>query len=618
MNGDLHNLSRIVSTSSGYLRVNRSTGDLQTNGGNFLSRLVVWIRFKTSSSYRSSIVDAKRRIMESMLSDSVYGEDFRQRIDGLDRRHGFFFNDKPLSARKVRRFIDDVTTSVNQALHQEKSQQELSKGLVDWVCGKGNTIASGETFEDNLHAMLAEKLQDEHGMKAADVDLRGIGDEIHQASLNDQEGMAAVTDGAQATTHVSKAMSRILNERIADSRSVNQAKLSKRLSVSGLSEAEIQEINTEIAASKITTMDQLDQHVNRLVILKVNEEFPHLLQQAQAEQDFNAELSQLPELRAQLKEELARQNDHRMLSMEVARGKVGQLLNRWLEGKQQAIAAAQESRHTGIVDVLTKLALQEPRARKEHVQSFRQTIEQTLDELYQKNRSDYEALNVTKAKLFSMLYKFDRHDVLLKRLQGSFRETQATGSLFEDDVRQVPDIKGATKRYIESVSKPMVRSYAKVSALRGKIPDHIFHTMLEKVSKGYVWEPRFISAANGMHITNLTQRENQGLYALLDSPQVARKRIGSKEDFVSFSLDDLLKSMLGPKNIDNHKKRRQAIDQVVPDEVKVRLLDELDHQLLMVRSRVMNEADANALFERGTVRFLRAQNINFEAMTAKE
>ena len=618
MNGDLHNLSRIVSTSSGYLRVNRSTGNLQANGGNFLSRLVVWIRFKTSSSYRSSIVDAKRRIMESMLSDSVYGEDFRQKIEGLDRRHGFFFNDKPLSTRKVRRFIDDVTESVNQALHRERSQQELSKGLVDWVCGKGNTIASGEAFEDNLHAMLAEKLQDEQGVKVADVDLRGIGDEVHQASLNDQEGMAAVTNGAQAKAHVGKAMSSILDGRIADSRATNQEKLSKRLSVSGLSEAEIRHINAEIAASKIATMDQLDQHVNRLVILKVDEEFPQLFQQAQVQQDFDGELSQLSELRAQLKEELARQNDHRMLSMDIARDKVGQLLNRWLEGKQQAIAAAQESRHTGIVDVLTKLALQEPRVRKEHIQSFRQTIEQTLDELYQKNRSDYEALNVAKAKLFSMLYKFDRHDVLLKRLQGSLRETQASSSLFEDNIRQVPDIKGAAKRYIESVSKPMVRSYAKVSALRGKIPDHIFHTMLEKVSKGYVWEPRFISAANGMHIDSLTQKGNEGLYALLDSPQVARKSIGSRDDFVSFSLDDLLKSVLGPKNIDNHKKRRQAIDQVVPNEVKVKLLDELDHQLLMVRSRVMSEEDANALFQRGAVRFLRAQNINFEAMTAKE
>ena len=612
----------MVNTSSGYLRFNRSTGNLQTNGSNFLSRLVVWIRFKTSSTYRSSIVDAKHRVIASMLSDSVHGDNFRQKIEGLDRRRGFFFNDKPLSARKVRRFINDVTQGGNQAPQcrssERRSNGDLSKGLVDWVCGRGNTIASGEAFEDNLHAMLSEKLQDEHGIEAADVNLKGIGDEVHRAALSDREGMVSVTDGSQATAHVNKAMSHILDKRIADSRATNQTKLYKRLSVSGLSDAEMSEVNAEIAASKIATMDELDQRVNRLVILKVDGEFPQLLKQAQAEKDFNGALAQLSEVRVQLKEELARQNDHRMLSVEQARSKAGDMLNRWIESKQQALEAAQESQHTSIVDVLTKLVLQEPRARKEHIQSFRQTIEHTLDEIYEKNRSDYAALNVSKTKLFAMLYKFDRRSVLLNRLRNSVKETQATSSPFDDDVRQVADIKGVAQKYIESVSKPMTRSYAKVLSLRTKVPDHICQTMLDKVSKGYVWEPKFISAANGMHIANLTKKDNEGLYELLDSPQVARKRIGNKEDFVSFSLEDLLKSMLGSKNAGNYKKRCQAIDRVVPDEVKIKLLDELDRQLLMVQSRVMDEEDANALFQRGAVRFLRSQNINFEAMTAKQ
>ena len=618
MNGDLHNLSRIVSTSSGYLRVNRSTGDLQTNGSNFLSKLVVWIRFKTSSSYRNSIVDAKHRVMESMLSDRVYGENFRQKIEGFDKRNGFLFNNKPLSARKIRRFIDDVMQGVNQALSQESSQQELSVALVGWVCGRGGTIASRETYEEKLSTMLAEKVQDERGIEATDIDLKGIDDEIHQSALNDQEGMVAVTDGNQAMEHVNKMMSRILDRRIANMRSQTRTKLRDRLSVSGLPEAEKRKVNVEIAASKIATMDELDQYVNQLIISQVDEEFPQLLQQTQAKHEFHDEFAGLPELRNQLKEELARQDSHRMLSMDAARDKATQLLGRWIESKQEALSAAQESRHTAVVDVLTKLSLQEPHARKAHIQSFRQTIEQTLDEIYEKNRSDYEALDVSKAKLFSMLYKFDRRNVLLNRLQNLVKETRAASSLFDDDVQQVPDIKRVAKRYIESVSKPMAGSYARVLMLKGKIPDHICHTMMEKISKGYVWEPRFISAANGLHISNLTKKGKEGIYELLDSPQVARKRIGSKEDFVSFSLEDLLKSMLGPKNIDNHKKRCQAIDQIVPDEVKNQLLNELDQQLLMVRSRVMSEEDANALFQRGAVRFLRAQNINFETMATTE
>lgn len=618
MNVDLHDLSRIVSASSGYLRVDRGTGSLQTNGGNFLSRLVVWIRFKTSSSYRSSIVDAKRKVMASMLSDEMYGENFRRQIEGLDRHNGLFFNNKPLSARRVRRFIDDVTQSVNHTLEQKKSQQELSTALVDWVSGKGGTIASGEAFEDKLSTMLTEKVQDVRGVEVADVNLKGIGDEAHQAALNDPQGMAGVTDGVQAMAHVSKMMSRILDERIVDVQMQNQAKLHKRLSVSGLSDEAQRKASAEIDSSNIATMEELDCYVNQLVIQQVDEEFSELLQQAQAKHDFHDELAGLPEVKKQLKEELTHLDDYKMLSIEVARDKATRSLEHWIESKQAALSAAQESRYVSVADMLIKLTLQEPRASKAHIQSFRQTIEQTLDEIYEQDRTVYEALNVDKAKLFSMLYRFDRRGVLFNRLQKLVVEIPGTDSLFDDDVRQVPDIKGVAKRYIESVSKPMVASYAKVSALKAKVPDYIYTKMMEKISKGYVWEPKFISASNGMHINSLVDKDNQGLYELLDSPQVARKRIGSKEDFVSFSLEDLLKSMLGPKHINNHKKRRQAVDLIMPKELKIKLLNELDQQLQMVRSRVMNEVDADALFQRGTLRFLRTQNINFEATTEKE
>ena len=618
MNGALHDLSRIVSSSNGYLHINRRTGSLQTKGSNFVSRLVVWIRFKTSSGYRSSIIDAKRKVMASMLSDETYGENFRQQIESLDRHNGLFFNNKPLSARKVRRFINDVTQSVNKSLQQEQSQRELSTGLVDWVSGKGGTIASGETFEDNLNTMLAEKIQEMRDIKAADVKLMGIGDEIHQAALNDREGMASVTDGAQALVHVNKMMSRILDQRIANSRAQHQAKLRKRLSASGLSDEEKQKVNMEIDSSKIATMDELDHYVNQRVMLQVDEEFPELLQQVQAKHDFHDTLSGLPEIRKQLKETLAQQKDYKMLSIEVARDKVTGLLNQWIESKQEALLAAQESQYASVADVLIKLTLQEPRVKKAHIQSFRQAIEQALDEVYVKNRSDYEALGVDKKKLFSMLYRFDRRGVLFNRLQKLIVEMPGAASLFDSDDWQVPDVKGVAKRYIESVSKPMVASYTRVLMLKEEVPDHIYTTMMEKVSKGYVWEPRFISAANGLHINSLVDKDNQGFYELLDSPQVVRKRIGSKDDFVSFSLDDLLKSMLGPKHVNNHKKRRQAIDRVMPKEVKVKLLNELDRQLQMVKSRVMNQDDVDALFQRGTIRFLRTQNINFEVMLDKE
>ena len=617
MDVDLHNLSTIVNKSSGYLSVDRHSGDLQTKGSSFFGSLVVWIRFKTSSSFRNAVTDARHKVMISMLSDKVYGEDFRKKIESLDKRNGLFSASKPLSARKVRRFINDVTQGTRQASRQQSGDEESRVSMVNWMCGKGDTITSRETFDDHLHTMLAEKLREERGIQADELGLKDISDEVNQTALGDAEGMATVTGGAQAKAHIGSAMSRVLDRRIANLRSQTRAKLRDRLSASGLSEEHKRKVNVEISSSKIATMDELDRYVNELVVQQMNEEFATLVEGACAKHNFHDELAQLPEVRKQLTEQLVQQNEDRMLSIEVMCDKAEQLLNRWIADKQEALLACRESPYVGVTDLLTKLTLREPGISKVHVLSFKHAIERTMDEIYAKDRAVYEALNVDKAKLFAMLSQFDRRGVLLNRLQKLTREAQGVNALFGDAAAQVPDAEAVARRYIESVSKAMVKSYAEVSALREKIPQLMYQTMMEKVSKGYVWEPRFISAANGLHINSLVKKDNQGLYELLDSPQVGRKKIGSKEDFVSFSLDDLLRSMLGPKNMDNPKKRRQAIDQVIPKEAKIKLLNDLDRQLQMVRSRVMNEADADALFERGTVRFLRAQKIDFEAMTAK-
>ena len=625
MDVNLHDLSTIVNKSGGYLSVDRRSGDLQTKGSSFFGSLVVWIRFKTSASFRNAVTDARHKVMVSMLSDRVYGDDFRKKIESLDKRNGLFSANKPLSARKVRRFINDVTQGIRQETRHSTDQtprrqsgdEESRVSMVNWMCGKGDTITSRETFDDHLHIMLAEKLRAERGIQVAELDLKSISDEVNQTALDDAEGMATVSSGAQAKAHIGKAMSRVLDRRIANLRSQTRAKLRDRLSVSGLPEEHKRKVNVEIGSSKIATMDELDRYVNELVLQQMDEEFAALVEGARTKHNFHDELAQLPEVKKQLTEQLLRQNEDRMLSLEVVRDKAEQLLNRWMADKQEALRACRESPYAGVADLLTKLTLREPGISKAHILSFKHAVERSMDDIYAKDRAVYEALNVDKAKLFAMLSQFDRRGVLLNRLQRLTREAQGASALFGSEAPPVPDAEAVTRRYIESLSKPMVKSYAEVSALRGKIPQPMYQTMMEKVSKGYVWEPKFISAANGLHINSLVEKDNQGLYELLDSPQVGRKKIGSKEDFVSFSLDDLLRSMLGPKNVANPKKRRQAIDQVIPREVKIRLLNDLDKQLQMVRSRVMNEADADALFERGTVRFLRAQKIDFEAMTAK-
>ena len=139
---------------------------------------------------------------------------------------------------------------------------------------------------------------------------------------------------------------------------------------------------------------------------------------------------------------------------------------------------------------------------------------------------------------------------------------------------------------------------------------------MREVSKGAEWGPEFISIANQIHIETLSKNNYQGLYRLLRAPEVAQKRVGSKDDLTHFTLDDLLGAILPAKDTANPDKRRQAIDRVMPAGTREQLLDKLEGQLGKVKSRVMDGKDANALFQRETLRFLRELKINFEHRVA--
>jgi len=354
------------------------------------------------------------------------------------------------------------------------------------------------------------------------------------------------------------------------------------------------------------------------VIAQIDGEFAELLRHAQDKFDCHDSFSQLPQIRKQLRESLAQQEEQRMLSLEGARNKAQQLLEQWVSGKQQALIASQESRHASVANVLIQLTLNEPWLGKAQVASFRDTIEQSVADAYAAHRPVYEALQIDKKKLCALLHRPAASDALFSHLSDLVRQTHKASAAFDDSGWSPPDIKAMLQNHNAALTQPLVDSYAKVAALKGKVPPHIYQTMLRRVAEGANWAPQFIAAANALHSATLIHKDGRGLYALLDSPPVARKRIGSREDFVSFTLEDLLLSMLGPKNINNPKKRRKAIDVIVPQALKDELLNELEQQLLKVQSRVMNADDANALFERGALRFLRAQNINFEATVAKK
>ena len=604
---ELQNLASIIGKSNGYLSVNREN-QLEIKGSSFLGRIVHWVQFKFNRDYQQATLVAKRKVMASLLGNDKYGEDFQQRINNVDPQSRFFYEHKPLSVRKVSLFI-------NQVMEDSKARKiERATDWVNWLSGMVERDSSNEYFGRRCEDIVTEKVAAVRGLKIEHVDLSALHKEVAKTALSDQLAIATITTPQQAKAHVDSVLTAILNRRITDAHLKLQDKLVDKLEAAGLSEANEQTLGAEILDGKIATMSELATAVNKILIKQIGDEFDSLLQQAMQSQGFDGKLMQLSEVKMQLQLQLSRQNKHSMLSTGAARKQASQLLSEWVQNKQQALATLQTSLFSGEGTLLKKLVLQDPYLTKTQVECIQQSFERTMEEIYAQNREAYEACGINKGTFLSKLRQCNRRDVLFDKLNNQLKQATKPDALFDYSHWQVADIETTVRDYVKTTSEPIVEGYKQVLVLKGKIPKHIYQTLIEQINQGHMWSADFISVANELYIDTLTANDNQGFYRVLQSSQVAKKAIGSKADLKMFTLNELLEKMCDGKNIKDPQKRRQMIDAVIPERIRTTLLNELEKQLAMVKSRVMSETDAESLFHRAMVRFLRDQKISFESM----
>ena len=612
----LQSLMQMIDRSNGYIGINRTTQQLKTDGTTFLGRIVTWVRFKFNRDYKEAVLLAKGKVKELLLSDRLYGRDFEARINELDPQGSIFYKNKPLSARKVHRFISDVRKN-SMATKIDRAQ-----GWVDWYSGKIQTMTSGENFQERTDAMIAEKIRDQRGISVADVDVENLDDEVNSRARKDIEEIETIAclneneQGQRAQNHVDRILSEVLDRRIDEARAGLHDELNTRLDASGLDGEVKQAMASEIDDTTIATTDELKMRVNEAVVKQMGSEFDGLLKKVSEEHNFNEQLMRLPEVKEQLQAQLAQHNEDRMLSVADAREQATGLLSRWLSGKKEAIDALRPSQYTGVDSLLKRLVLQDPYIGKPQIEAVQQDMEETLDEIYNKNAEACQALGLDRGKILSKMRQSTRRDMLFGSLKELSNQAPKPGYLFSDKNWKLSGVKTAMRNYTEDTVGPLLDSYNKVSSLKGKIPNNIYEISMQQVKQGVQLEPEFIAIANQVHIETLTDNNYSGLYRLLQTPEVAGKAIGSKDDLSEFTLNDLLKVMLPAKDIDNPEKRRQAIDKLIPSGMRDQLLDKLDEQLGMVKSRIMKEEHAGDLFQRGTLRFLRDLKINFEHRVA--
>lgn len=621
---DLNALTVLLKRSDGYLRVNRTTDQLETIGGSFFGRVVAWIRFQFDEGFRDEILDAKRRIVSSVLSDKTYGLDFRQKIEELKERNGLFYDDKPLSARNVHRFISEVQT---EKIHRTM----YGKNLVKQLSGKGDTIASYDSFDERVRQIASEKLKGVPGINISDLGItsarlkaeqieiaetpfKEFADEVHREALKNQDAVARIKNTEQARAYVDKVIVGILDQRLIAARRNLQNKLHRRLAASGLPDVVKDKVAAQIAAAEIVTAKELDKCVNELVVKQIEGEFKELLDQVWRSYNFFRPFAdtKLVVVKKELLEELVQRAQDTPLSVVVARAQARQSLGQWVENKKAAFLAIQPSRFAGVKELLDDLVMHDPYMGKVQVVAFQQAIEETLEKAYTKNRATYDTLGMDRGKFLSKLQQFNyRSNLLFSDLAELLQQTPKPNSVLAAGDWQATGIVAIVEDYIK-VADAAVESCAKVSALKEKVPDRIVETMMDRIKDGYVLDEDLIAEANRLHITALTEHGCEGLYRLLATPQVADKKIGSKEDLKDFTLNDLLRSMYASKSIKKNAGRRKAIDEILSPRIRDELLVELKEQLGTENSRVMNEADATALFQRTALGFLNELKISFE------
>ena len=613
----LQSLMQMIDRSNGYIGINRSTQELKTDGTTFIGRIVTWVRFKFNRDYKEAVLLAKGKVKDLLMSDRLHGKDFAARINELDPQGSIFYQNKPLSARKVYRFISDVRKDATAKI-------DRAQGWVDWYSGKVETMTSGENFKERTDAMIAEKIKGQRGISAADVDVKDLSEEVNSQAREDIdqiETIAGMRDNQQAQhaqNHVDKILSEVLDRRVSESRIKLHDDLSRQLDSSGLDGEVKQAMVSEIDDATIATADELKTRVNEAVVKQMGSEFDGLLKKVGEEHNFNEQLTRLPEVKEQLLAELAEQNEDRMLSVADARKQATGLLGQWISAKQEAIDTLQPSQYTGVDSLLKKLVLQDPHIGKPQIEAIQRDMEQTLDEIYNKDAAACEALGMDKGKILSKIHQIVHREAMLADLKELSKQSPKPDSVFEGGNWEVAGVKAMMRGYAKEIIMPLIKSHDQVSELKGKIPDHIQQILLDRIRKGDEWGPEFISIANQLNIDTLTENNHQELYRVLQTPEVAQKRIGSKDDLTHFTLDDLFGVMVPAKDIDNPEKRRQAIDKLISPTARDQLVDKLETQLGKVKSRVMDEKDVTALFQRGALDFLRDLKINFEHRVATD
>ncbi len=558
---------------------------------------------------------------------------FLQKIDGefndivreISRKYGFsrhVLADSQTKAQLLKYLKGDLTEyaedrvfALTFTLARSKAIEHLYRQRVDlvdaWV--RRWSGVDGNPDGRKLLADELDKLQVSDNLKGISVE--NIGGEISREILGNPKDVAAIESEEDAKAILLNKLSNMLKPRIEQARLDSQTKLYRRAQEAKLPYDDYMNLENEIALSKITTMEQLNRVIEDAVIKEIDSEFDTLFKRVKDGYEFQEELASSAMIKAQVRQQLVKQTTSETISVDTARNQAIELLERWLNAKAEALDAIKPSRLPGTETLLRNLVLQEPYMIKDQVEELQQAINRTMDDAYRKYADSDEAKTIEPKHVFSRLEQSKHRDTLIEKLSTMVKQTTKPASMFDNEAWHIDGMTTAVQAHIADVVRPRIEASRQVGQLRKQVPDSVYQTARTTlVEQDINWGDDFIATVNGSYINTLKDDNNAGLYALLQTPEVAQREIGTKSDQTPFTFKDLVESTLTKKkDIQKPKKIHQAIDKLVPLEAKNELLQGIENDLRQVRNRVIDQHAADQLFQACVIGMLQNAEINFEA-----
>ena len=278
---ELQSLKQMLQGSDGFLGINRSTNKIEIQNTHFLGKLVVWIRYKTSSSYRRGIAEAQRQIQSAMMLDADYGKYFFMKI--AQTSSDYLSSNKPISVRAIRTFIAEVEDYAAHADSAELATEQRVQKLSDLKDRIGELSAHSGKDEDSqaldakVDTVLKATIVAKSGINVADINREGIGEELYKEAVADEAGLLAIADEQQVESYVDKVLSNILERRVDNATQALQSGLQKRLAAATLPDDVRQTVENAIRTSQIVDEAGLDAHVNKIILQLHEADFDRLL-----------------------------------------------------------------------------------------------------------------------------------------------------------------------------------------------------------------------------------------------------------------------------------------------------------------------------------------------------